>query len=311
MFFSALFKKRELEKESEMNKTKKNGERGKGEQENGKQKRKFAENQNANKFGKIIEGGGRGMVGFEQKEITLFYVEELHKEPIRVKHLLELAKYQLPIKAKIPEDDRSYFTVVEKVARAKDGYVVLMKEFENPKYKEKLKERSKVQFEYSDTNGKFSFESIYIGMYKGSLIFSFPDKIERVSGRTAYRVKPDPTEPIDVVLEMPAFPTLKCLCADINEYGMGLDVEIPKEKVRKMEIVKLAFRLPTKEGAKKHEWAMVSAKGEIRFIGDAEKGKTRIGVQFTEISEEDRKTIRDYWLMRQRQELKRKLEYET
>lgn len=300
MFLSALFKRKEEEENGrkETEKVEKNL-RNKNAKEN---------NKRLQEIDKIIDT--RTMIGFDQKEVTLFYVEELHKEPMRVKHLLELAKYQLPIKAKIPGDERSYFTIVEKVARTKDEYIVLFKEFENPKYKEKLTQGVKVQFEYSDTNGKYSFEVIYKGMYKGSLVFQFPEKIEKVSGRTAYRVKPDPAEPIEVVAEIPGVGTLKGLCADINEYGMGFDIGITKDKIQKMMVIKLGFRLPTKEGQKKHEWAMVSTKGEVRFIGDAEKGKTRIGVQFVEISEEDRKTIRDYWLMRQRQELKRKLEYE-
>jgi c-di-GMP-binding flagellar brake protein YcgR len=250
--------------------------------------------------------------GAEQKEVALFYVEELHKEPVRIKHIQELAKYQLPLKAKIPGDERSYFTTVEKVAMAKGGeYIVLMKEFENPKYKEKLKVGDKVEFEYSDSVGKYLFESIFKGTYKTSLIFSFPEKIERKAGRSAFRVKPNPAEPIEVSIEFPWGGVFKGNMVDINENGMGLDVEVPKDRVKMMDIVKLAFRLPTKENQKKHEWAIVSAKAEVRFIGDGEQKKTRFGLQFVEISEDDRKSIREYWLMRQREELKRKLEYES
>lgn len=259
------------------------------------------------------KGVKQSMVGFDQKEVQLFYVEELHKEAIRLKHIQELAKVKLPLKGKIEGDDRSYYTVVEKVARTKDEYVVLMQEFENPKYKEKLKVGSKVVFEYSDANGKFSFETTFKGMYKGMLIFSFPQKIERTSGRAAYRVKPDPQEPIEIVIDIPGKGNFKGMCVDINEYGLGLDINsasLPKDKVSKGTIVQLAFRLPRQEGQKRHEWALVSAKGEIRFVGDGEKGTTRLGIQFTETTEEDRKVIRDYWMMRQRQELKRKMEYE-
>ncbi|MCS7212967.1 MAG: hypothetical protein NZ927_01890 [Candidatus Calescibacterium sp.] len=251
------------------------------------------------------------MSTFEQKEVTLFYVEELHKEAVRVKHIQELAKHELPVKMMIPGDERSYFVLFEKVAVSKNEYVCLVREPDNPKYKEALKPQVKVKFEYSDTNGKFSFESYFKGMFKGSLVFSLPEKIDRVSGRSAHRVKPDPAEPIEVVIEIPNFGTHKGMLVDINEYGLGLDVQVPKDKIQKMSIASLAFRLPTKEGAKKHEWALVSAKGEIRFIGDGEGGKTRIGLQFTQILDDDRKIVRDYWLMRQRQELKRKLEYES
>jgi c-di-GMP-binding flagellar brake protein YcgR len=92
---------------------------------------------------------------------------------------------------------------------------------------------------------------------------------------------------------------------------MGVDLEAPKDKIKLMDTVKVAFRIPTKENQKKHEWAIVSAKAEIRFIGDGEQKKTRLGLQFTEILEDDRRNIREYWLMRQREELKRKLEYES
>jgi c-di-GMP-binding flagellar brake protein YcgR len=248
----------------------------------------------------------------EHKEVALFYVEELHKEPVRIKHIQELAKYQLPLKAKIPGDERSYFTTVEKVAMTKGGeYIVLMKEFENPKYKENLKVGDKVEFEYSDSVGKYSFSSIFKGTYKTSLIFSFPEKIERKAGRSAFRVKPNPAEPVEVNIELPGGGVFKGNMVDINEHGMGLDVEIPKDGVKVMDIVKLSFRLPTKENQKKHEWAIVSTKAEVRSIGDGEEKKTRLGLQFTEISEDDRKIIREYWLMRQREELKRKLEYES
>lgn len=262
------------------------------------------------KISKIISGE-KSMQEFEQKEVTLFYVEELHKEQVRVKHLQELAKYQLPIKAKIPGDERSYFTLIEKIVSIKGEYAVLMKEFENPKYKESLKPGGVVSFEYSDTAGKYSFDAQYKGVYKTSLVFSFPQKIERKSGRSAYRVKVDPNEPIDVIVELKDGITIQGRMVDINEYGTGIDVEIPKDKVKMLDPVKLAFRVPTKEGQKKHEWAMISAKGEIRFIGDSEQKKTRLGIQFTEILDDDRKNIREYWLMRQRQELRRKLEYES
>lgn len=300
MIFGSLFAKRKEEKDEEI--------------ENNKQIQKnknYTKNyKSEEKIGKIIDN--TSMQEFEQKEVSLFYVEELHKEPIRLKHLQELAKYQLPLKAKIPGDDRSYFTIVEKVAMMKGGeYIVLMKEFENPKYKEKLKVGDKVDFEYSDSNGKFSFESIYKGIYRTSLIFSFPSKIERKSGRTALRVKPNPAEPIDVNIEFQGLGIFKGNLVDINEYGMGVDLEAPKDKIKLMDTVKVAFRIPTKENQKKHEWAIVSAKAEIRFIGDGEQKKTRLGLQFTEILEDDRRNIREYWLMRQREELKRKLEYES
>lgn len=254
---------------------------------------------------------GKAVATFEQKEVTLFYVEELHKEAVRVKHIQELSKYELPVKMIIPGDDRSYFVVFEKVAVTKNEYVCLVREPDNPRYKESLKPQMKIRFEYSDTNGKFSFESNFKGFFKGLLVFSLPEKIDRISGRTAHRVKPNPAEPIEVVIELPNIGTLKGMLVDINEYGLGMDVQVPKDKVQRMMVASLAFRLPTKEGARKHEWALVSAKGEIRFIGDGEGGKTRLGLQFSQILDEDRKTIRDYWLMRQREELKRKLEYES
>lgn len=253
----------------------------------------------------------RKMATFEQKEVTLFYVEELHKESVRVKHIQELAKHQLPVKMIIPGDERSYFVVFEKVAVSKNEYLCLAREPDNPKYKDSLKTQMKVRFEYSDTNGKFAFDTVFRGVFKGSLVFVLPEKIDRISGRSAHRVKVDPSEPVEVVIEIPNIGTLKGMLVDINEYGLGLDVQVPKDKVQKMLITSVAFRLPTREGAKKHEWALVSTKGEIRFIGDGEGGKTRLGLQFTQISDDDRKIIRDYWLMRQRQELKRKLEYES
>jgi c-di-GMP-binding flagellar brake protein YcgR len=295
MIFGSLFAKRKEEKKEE-----------KYEKQNSQ--KIFRKNISEEKINKIINM----QEGAEQKEVALFYVEDLHKEPVRIKHIQELARYQLPLKAKIPGDERSYFTTVEKVAMAKGGeYIVLMREFENPKYKEKLKVGDKVEFEYSDSVGKYSFESIFKGMYKTSLIFSFPEKIERKAGRSAFRVKPNPAEPIEVSIEFPWGGVFKGNMVDINEGGMGLDVEVPKDRVKMMDIVKLAFRLPTKENQKKHEWAIVSAKAEVRFIGDGEQKKTRFGLQFTEISEDDRKIIREYWLMRQREELKRKLEYES
>ena len=304
MIFGSLFAKRKEEKDEEI-------EKNKQIQKNKNQTKNYKSEEKIDKI-KINNNNNTSMQEFEQKEVSLFYVEELHKEPVRLKHIQELAKHQLPIKAKIPGDDRSYFTTVEKVAMMKGGeYIVLMKEFENPKYKEKLKPGDKVEFEYSDSNGKFSFQSIYKGMYKTSLIFSFPEKIERKSGRSALRVKPNPAEPIDVNIEFQGLGIFKGNLVDINEYGMGIDLEVPKDKIKLMDIVKVAFRIPTKENQKKHEWAIVSGKAEIRFKGDGEQKKTRLGLQFTEILEDDRRNIREYWLMRQREELKRKLEYES
>ena len=309
MFFSTIMQKvrknKEMEKtESKENKLKKN-------------KNGYSKNKNyVEEIAKINDDGEvkQSMIGFDQKDVQLFYVEDLHKEPIRLKHLQELAKVKIPLKGKIEGDERSYYTVVEKVARTKNEYIVLMQEFENPKYKEKLKTGGKVIFEYSDTNGKYSFETTFKGMYKGFLVFSFPEKIERKAGRSAYRVKPDPSEPIEIIVDIPGKGQHKGKCVDINEYGLGIDVpssSLPKDKVQRGAIVQLAFRLPIREGQKKHEWPIVSAKGEIRFVGDGDKGTTRLGIQFTDISEDDRKTVREYWLMRQRQELKRKLEYEA
>lgn len=304
MIFSSLFKKEQKEKmEDEEKLLTKTGEF----ESSGKHSEKFIKYSSREKNSK--EESKTIMIG-EQKDVTLFYVEELHKEPVRVKHVQELATHQLPIKAIIPGDDRSYFTIVEKVVITKEGYAVLLKEFENPKYKEKLKVGTNVKFEYSDMNGKFSFESTFKGVYKGSLVFTLPQKIDRVSGRAAFRAKPDPAEPIEVALELPQIGVTKCNLVDINEYGMGVDVQIPKDKLKVGLVAKVAFRIPIKEGQKRHEWPIVSAEAEIRFIGDAEGGKIKLGLQFTKIEDDDRKNVRDYWLMRQRQELRRKLEYE-
>ena len=247
----------------------------------------------------------------EAGQVEFFYAEDLDSPALRLKHLEELKKYSIDIKVKTEGSDRTGFTKLKEISRTGKEEFIVTEEVTPKDMLEKIVQNQISTFEYSDSQGKFQFKTRFLGQAPGSMRFSIPDTIERIRGRAYYRVRPNPKEPIEVVIDIPGKGLFKGQLMDISEGGLAAYFSLPSSETIKPPIeAQLLMSLPKKPLEKPENWYKVRTASLIKFVGLWEGSKYKVGIEYRGLPEQDKKAIVNYILMRQREEIRKVKEFE-
>ena len=242
-------------------------------------------------------------------DVTLKFSDNLDSEPHRIRHFKELAEYRLPLRASIEIQEQSgekkkisSEAYVKKVAKTKDGKIVIAVTFENEYFRKNIRKSMNIEFDYSDARSGFRFVSQFLGWSYDDLgVVLLPQKVE-VKRREMYRVKPHPNYPIEVEVIYNGRKA-KGWLLDINEKGIGIKFQNLPFQLKREDRLRLVFSLPQKSSAQaKETWEKIVGTGEVRGVREADNAKI-VGIEFVELDNEMRDKIRTYWKMRQGEEL--------